>query len=136
MALDSISWDNEGIWYGGTYPRTYTASGTIYKGQIVSVTTNGYVIACPTTSVPFGVAIDTVSDGESVSVATVGAIVEVHADGAGLSAGDNVGVAQVSSVDGYATSLSTTAPSGMSAHRIGIALAAISANDTGKILIC
>lgn len=135
MAFSDASWENEFIWIVGTLPQVFEAGTSIYKGMIVTVS-GGKIYPATASDVPIGIACETKNAGEKVAVAIAGSIALVHADGSGITAGHLVGATTVDSVDGYATDLGTTAPSGLGAHPIGVAIENISANSTGKILIC
>lgn len=134
VSFTDATWGDEGIWIAGEYPKNFEAEEAVYAGQIVTMGTSG-VKPASASDVPIGVAIQTVSAGKMVAVAIDGSIAYVLADGSGITAGHLVGATTVDSVDGYATDLGTTAPSGLSAHPVGIALETISANSTGKILL-
>lgn len=134
MSLDSATF-SEGVWKAGTIPQNFTAGETIYEGQIVTIDSNGYIVGATESSIPIGVAIQPASSGNAVGVAIKGSIVYIHADGTGITAGHLVGATTVGTINGYGKDLGTTAPSGLTAHPIGIAIDTISANSVGKILI-
>ena len=135
MTLGSATYGDEGIWVGGTLPQTFTSGDTLYKGQIVTINSSGKVVPCTSSTVPIGVALQSVSADTTVGVAVKGSIAYIHADSSGITAGHLVGATTVGTIDGYGTDLGVTAPSGLSAHVIGVALETISADGTGMILI-
>ena len=124
---------------------TFTASGTIKVGQVVCFAAAGAsmtVLASIAGSgtVPVGVALDNVTDGEKVAVAMMGCVAEVANadDTATIDAGDWL-ECNDNAVAGTVNTATFTAASDADARNsqiIGMALEDIGASGTGYMLIC
>jgi len=124
---------------------TFTASGTIKVGQVVCFAANGASMTVLASikgagTVPVGVALDNVTDGEKVAVAMMGCVAEVANadDTATIDTGDWL-ECNDNAVGGTVNTATFTAASDADARNgqiIGMALEDIGASGTGYMLIC
>ena len=110
MGFTAISDRDIGI-QEGTFLFSYTASGTILRGQAVEVVDDMYVIAT-------GVAAYGASAGEPIAVYGPGNIVWGRVSGTSVTAGDPV----VATVDGLFQPANAVSGSGDFQHAHGVAL--------------
>ena len=124
---------------------TFTASGTIKVGQVVCFADAGASMTVLASikgagTVPVGVALDNVTDGEKVAVAMMGCVAEVANadDTATIDTGDWL-ECNDNAVAGTVNTATFTAASDADARNgqiIGMALEDIGASGTGYMLIC
>ena len=124
---------------------TFTASGTIKVGQVVCFADAGASMTVLASikgagTVPVGVALDNVTNGEKIAVAMMGCVAEVANadDTATIDTGDWL-ECNGNAVAGTVNTATFTAASDADARNgqiIGMALEDIGASGTGYMLIC